>query len=185
MPWEKADSAGKPVFHGDVKILSPDTGRELGPDEVGEICLFGPQVFTGYWNNPAATKKVLIDGYYRSGALGRKDADRFVRVVDRLKDMIISGGENIYPAEIEALLVTQPGVAEAAVVGRADEKWGEVPVAFIAPQKEARVSKADILELCRQNLAGFKQVKDVVFVEAIPKNSVGKVLKKDLQTMMP
>ena len=185
MPWEKADSAGKPVFHGDVKILSPDNGRELGPDEVGEICLFGPQVFTGYWNNPAATKEVLIDGYYRSGDLGKKDAEGFVCVVDRLKDMIISGGENIYPAEIEALLVTQPGVAEAAVVGRADEKWGEAPVAFIAPQKEARVSKADILELCRQNLAGFKQVKDVVFVEAIPKNSVGKVLKKDLQTMMP
>jgi O-succinylbenzoate-CoA ligase len=184
MPWEKSNSAGKAVFHGDVKILSPDTGQEMGTDEIGEICLSGPQVFTGYWNNPKATSEVLSSGYYRSGDLGRKDRDGFVYVVDRLKDMIISGGENIYPAEIEAVIISHPDVSEAAVIGKSDEKWGEVPVAFVVCQKDAKASKQDIIELCDKNLAGYKRIKDVFFVEEIPKNSVGKVLKKDLQTRL-
>lgn len=181
MGEEKSNSMGKPVFHGDVKILSPEDVRELPAGEVGEICLLGPQVFKGYWNNEVATKAVLRDGGYRSGDLGKKDEDGFVYVIDRLKDMIISGGENIYPAEIEAVIVSHPAVAEVAVVGRPDEKWGEVPVAVVVKQPGSDVGKADIISLCKGKLAGFKCVKDVIFTDVIPKNSVGKVLKRNLK----
>ena len=181
---EKVTTAGRPVFHGAVKVVAPGTNRELPTGEVGELLLIGPQVFVGYWNNPQATREVLSNGRYWSGDLGMVDADGCVTVVDRLKDMIISGGENIYPAEIESLLVTHPSVAEVAVVGRSDPKWGEIPIAFVVPKPKAEISEQDIVNLCRKELAGFKCVKEARIVEALPKNATGKVLKNRLRDQL-
>ncbi len=184
MDPNKINSMGKPVFHGDVKILNPETGAELPAGQVGEICLFGPQVFKGYWNNEKDTREAIKDGCYKSGDLGKKDEDGYVYVIDRLKDMIISGGENIYPAEIEAVLQNHPEVADVAVTGKLDEKWGEIPVAFIVKQPHANIEEEAIIETCRKNLAGYKCVKEVRFVDAIPRNSVGKILKTALREML-
>lgn len=177
----KSNSAGKTVFHGEVRILKPESDDELPRGEVGEICCFGPQVFKGYWNNPQATADVSGKGYYRSGDMGKIDEDGFLYVVDRLKDMIISGSENIYPAELEQVLIHHPGVAEVAVVGKPDARWGEIPVAFVVKKPDAAVTEEEIIAHCKKNLASFKCVKEVRFIEAIPKNSLGKVLKKELR----
>ena len=181
MSMDKANSAGKTVFHGQVKILKPESDEAMPTGEVGEICCFGPQVFKGYWKNPEATKAAVGKGYYRSGDMGKIDADGFLYVVDRLKDMIISGSENIYPAELEQVLMTCPGVAEVAVVGKPDNKWGEIPVAFVVKKPDATLAAEDVIAHCKKNLASFKCVKEVKFIEAIPKNSLGKVLKKELR----
>ncbi len=182
MGMDKSDSSGKSVFHGSIRIMRPDGDGESMTGEVGEICCFGPQVFKGYWNNPEATAAALGKGYYRSGDMGRIDADGFLYVVDRLKDMIISGGENIYPAELERVILDAPGVAEAAVVGKPDAKWGEIPVAFIVRKKDSAVMEEEIITHCRKNLAAYKCVKEVRFVPEIPQNSLGKVMKNKLRS---
>jgi len=181
MGWDKHTSVGKTVFHGDIKIVDPYTREELPDGQTGEICVMGPQVFKGYWNNPTATDDVLADGCYYSGDLGIKDADGFIYMVDRLKDMIISGGENIYSVEIEAVIDKHPAVVEAAVVGKPDDKWSEVPVAFVVKAAEAQVSAEDIMDHCAQNLARFKCVKEVIFIDALPRNAVGKLKKNVLR----
>jgi acyl-CoA synthetase (AMP-forming)/AMP-acid ligase II len=181
MGMDKSDSAGKSVFHGEVKILRTDSDDEMPVGEIGEICCFGPQVFKGYWNNPEATTAATGNGYYRSGDMGKMDTDGFLYVVDRLKDMIISGGENIYPAEIEYVLLNHPGIADAAVVGKPDGKWGEIPVAFVVNKTNPPVTVEEISAHCRKHLAAYKCVKDVIFVREIPKNPLGKVLKKELR----
>jgi acyl-CoA synthetase (AMP-forming)/AMP-acid ligase II len=184
MGLDKVTTAGRPVFHGDVKVFAPGASQELPRGEVGELCLFGPQVFLGYWNNPSATKQVLADGCYRSGDLGKMDESGCVTVVDRLKDMIISGGENIYPAEIENVIKAHPAVAEVAVAGKPSQKWGEIPVGFIVTKPNASVTEEEIIALCRKDLAGFKCVKEVRFVQSIPKNATGKILKHRLRAQL-
>lgn len=181
MGLKKSGSMGKPVFHGRVKIIDWKTGGELPPGKVGEILCRGPQVFKGYWNNPEASGKVLKDGWYRSGDLGKKDEDGFIYVVDRLKDMIISGGENIYPAELEMVIGRHPAVAEVAVVGVPDSTWGEIPRAYVVKKPGADLAEEEIFEICRKNLAKYKCVKEVTVVEALPRNAVGKILKKELR----
>ena len=183
MGMDMAHSMGKPVFHGSIKVINPTTGEELPAGETGELCLMGPQVFKGYWENPAATEEVLVDNYYRSGDLGKVDHRGFVFVLDRLKDMIISGGENIYPAEIEAVLLSHPAIVEAAVVGKADEQWGEIPAAYLVKAQDAQVTEDEITALCREKLAGFKRVKEIHFIDQVPKNTLGKVLKRSLREM--
>ena len=184
MGMDKSNSMGKTVFHGHVKIFRPDSHEELPVGEVGEIGCFGPQVFKGYWNNPEATAAAIKNGYYRSGDMGSLDEGGFLYVVDRLKDMIISGSESIYPAELEQVILTHPGVAEVAVVGKPNAKWGEIPVALIVSRPGAEVTAEDIIALCRKNLASYKCVKEVQFISAIPKNAVGKVLKKELRAQL-
>ena len=181
MGMDKSHTMGKTVFHGHIKIFRPDSDEEAPMGDVGEIGCFGPQVFKGYWNNEEATAAVIRNGYYRSGDLGKIDDEGFLSVVDRLKDMIISGSENIYPAELEQVIKGHPGVAEVAVVGKPDAKWGEIPLALIVKKADATVSEQEIMALCRQNLAGYKCVREVRFINAIPKNAVGKVLKKELR----
>jgi len=181
MGMEKSHTMGKTVFHGHIKIFRPESDEEVPMGDVGEIGCFGPQVFKGYWNNEEATAAVIRNGYYRSGDLGKIDDEGFLLVVDRLKDMIISGSENIYPAELEQVIKCHPGVAEVAVVGKPDTKWGEIALAFIVKKADAEVSEQEIVALCRQNLAGYKCVREVRFINAIPKNAVGKVLKKELR----
>lgn len=177
----KANSMGKVVFHGHVKIVDIETREELPPNQVGEIVCSGPQVFKGYWRNEEATKEVLSNGEYASGDLGMIDEDGFLYVVDRLKDMIISGGENIYSSELEAVIGEHPGVAEVAVVGKPDPKWGEIPKAFIVKKPGAEVTEEDIVQWCRENLASYKCVKEVEFIEQLPRNAVGKILKNVLK----
>ncbi|AMR79837.1 o-succinylbenzoate--CoA ligase [Cupriavidus nantongensis] len=183
MGLEKAHSQGKPHLHAEVRIVNPATGAALPADQDGEIWCRGPMVFSGYWRNPDATRSALHQGWYRSGDIGHLDKDGFLYVVDRLKDMIISGGENIYPAELEAAIRNVDGVADVAVVGRADDRWGEIPVAFVVCKPGMSVTEADILAACRERLAGYKCVKAVEFLGGLPRNAVGKILKQELRAL--
>lgn len=182
MPLEKCHTHGKPIFYQDLKVIDPVTGSDLATGQVGEILMKGPMIFLGYWENEGATRDAMRDGWFRSGDLGKFDEDGYVYVVDRLKDMIISGGENIYPAELEAVVVTHPSVAEAAVVGLPDSKWGEIPVAFVVRRPGMELTSEDVVRLCKERLASFKCVREVRFLDALPKNQVGKVLKTVLRT---
>ncbi|PKH70233.1 AMP-dependent synthetase [Stenotrophomonas sp. Betaine-02u-21] len=181
MGVDSAHTQGKVLMHGEVRVIDPLTLRELPAGEDGEICCRGPMAFSGYWRNQADTRAAFHNGWYRSGDVGHVDAQGFVHVVDRLKDMIISGGENIYPAELEAAIAELPGVAEVAVVGRADERWGEIPLAYVVCRPDARIIEADVIRACRERLAGYKCVKAVTFVDALPRNAVGKILKQQLR----
>ena len=181
MGLDKCDSVGKSVFHGKIKIVDPVAGEELPTGQVGEIACQGPQVFKGYWNNPEETRKAIRNNWYYSGDLGKKDEDGFIYVVDRLKDMIISGGENVYPAELEEVISKVPGVVEVGVVGIPDKKWGEIPKAFVVKEAGSELSVEEIIKACREKLANYKCVREVEFIEALPRNAVGKVLKTELR----
>lgn len=177
----KGDSMGVPVFHGDVKIEDLISGEELPNSHDGEILCRGPQVFKGYWNNPEESSKVLADGWYRSGDVGRIDEDGFLYVIDRLKDVIVSGGENIYSAEVEAVLQEHPEIAEVAVIGVPDQTWGEIPRAYVVRTPSSKLTENDIFTYCKEHLASYKAIKDVQFIEHLPRNAVGKILKQSLK----
>lgn len=177
MDETKAKSMGKTVFHGSVSVVDPETNEPLQANEVGEIICSGPQVFKGYWNNEKETNEVLSNGNYHSGDLGMVDKDGFLYVIDRLKDMIISGGENIYSTELENVIQSLPEVAEVAVVGKKDDKWGEIPKAFVVKNEDATLDETDIINATRENLASYKVVKEVEFIDVLPRNAAGKVLK--------
>jgi len=181
MDETKVASMGKAVFHGHVKIVDTDTHEVIPPNTDGEIVCSGPQVFKGYWKNQEETDAVLKDGDYFSGDVGRIDEDGFLYVIDRLKDMIISGGENIYSSELEDVIREFPAVADVAVIGVPDPKWGEVPKAFIVKQENVDVTKGDIIEHCQERLASYKVVKKVEFTKELPRNAAGKVLKNVLE----
>ncbi|QDQ02289.1 o-succinylbenzoate--CoA ligase [Lysinibacillus fusiformis] len=181
MDKEKFDSMGKSVMHGEMKIIDVKTEQALPIGQVGEIILRGPQVFVGYFDNAEATHKVLKNGWYSTGDVGYIDHDGYLYVVDRMKDMIISGGENIYSAELELVLSTHPSVADVAVIGVPDEKWGEIPRAYIVITPEAAITETALIHFCKEKLAAYKVVKEVIFVEQLPRNAVGKLLKHQLK----
>ena len=141
----------------------------------------GPNNMVGYWNRPEATAEALVDGWLHSGDVGVADAEGFVTIVERLKDMLISGGENVYPAEIENVLLSHAGVADAAVIGIPSEKWGESAMAVIVRTADSEVTEADLIALSKAKLAGFKSVKRVKFTDIIPRNASGKILKRALR----
>jgi len=174
----KIGSIGFPNFYIEAKVIDND-GQELGANEVGELILRGPMVMSGYWKNKKATDETLKDGWMHTGDLVRRDSEGYYFVVGRKKDMYISGGENVYPPELEQVLRTHPGVLEVAVIGVPDPKWGEVGKAFIV-RKHADVSEASVHEFCLQNLAKFKIPKYFIFMEALPKGDSGKILKRKL-----
>ena len=177
----KAGSIGKPFMFTEAKLLDPD-GNPVTTNDVGELCLRGPHVCRGYWNNPPATAQVLdADGWFHTGDLARCDEDGFFYVAGRSKDMIISGGVNIYPAEIEKELLDHPAIAEVSVIGAADEKWGEIPIAFVVVKSGASTSEAAVIEFLRPRINKIKLPRQVRFVEALPRNAYGKVLKLELQ----
>jgi len=177
----KTGSIGKPMMFTEAKLLDSD-GNPVAANEVGELCLRGRHVCRGYWNNPAATAQVLhSDGWFRTGDLARCDEDGFFYIAGRSKDMIISGGVNIYPAEIEKELLEHPAIAEVAVIGVSDEKWGEVPLAVAALKPGARGSSAELIEFLRSRINKVKLPRRVIFMEALPRNAYGKVLKLELQ----
>jgi fatty-acyl-CoA synthase/long-chain acyl-CoA synthetase len=167
-----------------VEVRVVDDGMvDVAPGEVGEIVYRGPLVMSGYWNKPAETAEAFRGGWFHSGDLVREDEDGYLFVVDRKKDMIISGGENIYCAEVENVLAGHPKVAEVALIGVADPKWGEAPLAVIAPRDPADPpTAADIDTFCRDHLAAYKRPREIVIVAALPRNPSGKVLKTSLRT---
>jgi long-chain acyl-CoA synthetase len=166
-----------------VKVVDAD-GRELPQGAVGEILTRSDCVMQGYWNNPDATARALRDGWLWTGDLGAIDGAGFLTIKDRSKDMIISGGANIYPREIEEVLLTHPGVAEAAVVGRPHADWGEEAIAFVVRRADTNVSETDLDRLCLGNIARFKRPKGYRFVAALPKNNYGKILKTELRDQL-
>jgi fatty-acyl-CoA synthase len=179
----KAGTAGVPHFFTDVRLARPDgTTAEVG--EPGEIQVEGPNVMLGYWGRPIETRRALADGWLHSGDLAAADEDGYLRIVDRIKDLIISGGENISPAQVESVLYQHEAVAECSVIGVADARWGEVPRAVVVPREgfpAGEALAADLLEYAADRLARYKVPKSVVFTDALPRTGAGKVLKSALR----
>ncbi|QDW36220.1 long-chain fatty acid--CoA ligase [Bradyrhizobium sp. KBS0727] len=176
----KAGSSGKPVMHTEVRIVRPD-GSDAGIDELGELWVRGPNVTPGYWNRPDANASSFTDGWLHTGDATRVDAEGFYFIVDRWKDMYISGGENVYPAEVESVLHQIPAVAEAAVIGIPNEQWGEVGMAIVAIRPGHTLAAEEIHAHCAANLARFKCPRLIEFVEALPRNATGKIHKPTLR----
>ena len=165
-----------------LKIVDPDSGEEVPTGEVGEIIVKTNQNMVGYWRNEEGTKSAFTDdGYFRTGDAGYLDEDGYLYIHDRMKDMIVSGGENVYPAEVENALMKHPGIGDVAVIGVPDDKWGEVGKAMVVKAEGQDPSEDEILTFAREQLAGFKIPKSVDFIEVIPRNPTGKMLKKDLR----
>ncbi len=169
-------SAGKALRHTQIRISRED-GSEADPGESGEIWCRGPVVTPGYWKRTDADEETFVDGWLRTGDIGSRDAEGFIYIEDRLKDMYISGGENVYPAEIENILYELEEIREVAVIGVPDERWGESGCAVVALQEGAEITPDEILAHCRPRLARFKHPNHVVFVDELPRNATGKVLK--------
>jgi fatty-acyl-CoA synthase len=167
-------STGLPGLCCEAAILD-DHGQELPPGAAGEIAVRGPNVFFEYWGNEEATRAALQDGWYRSGDIGRRDADGYFWVHDRKKNLIISGGENIYPAEVERVLMEHPDVIECGVIGRTDPRWDEVPVAYVIRRSETGVEAEDLKAHAQSQLARFKVPREIIFVEDLPRTALGKV----------
>jgi fatty-acyl-CoA synthase len=177
----KLGFAGKPYPHVDVALRDPDTGRPLEARGVGELLVRGPNVFKGYWGDPSATETAFVDGWLRTKDLAERDDEGFYRIVGRLEELVISGGENVYPAVVEDALHAHPDVVEAAVVGVPDERWGEVCAAFVVLREGAVSGEGELRDHCRARLARFKVPRTVTVVDELPRSSLGKVLKDQLR----
>tara|TARA_B110000977_G_scaffold201103_1_gene294154 strand:+ start:4489 stop:6039 length:1551 start_codon:yes stop_codon:yes gene_type:complete len=177
---EILNACGRAAFNTKIKVVSPN-GRGLPPGEAGEILAQGPQIMQGYWNDAAATAATIRDGWLHTGDVGRLDKEGYLTIVGRLKDLIISGGENIYPVEIENVLTTHPVIFDAAVVGVSHSKWGEVPLAILVCAENEQVEAAELNAFCREQLAGFKVPAYFHFISDIPRNPSGKILKQQLR----
>jgi len=175
-------SAGKPWPHTEAKICDPVTGVEVADGETGEIITRSKFIMDGYWHNADATAKAIRDGWYWTGDAGYKDENGFIYVVDRIKDMIISGGENIYPAEIELVLAKHPAILEAAVIGEPDDKWGEVVKVVAVKRPSADLDEKGVKDFLKGKVADFKLPRYVTFMEALPRNPSGKILKTALRS---
>jgi len=176
---ERMTSCGHPIVGVEMRIADTD-GSAVEAGTVGHIQVMGANVMRGYWENEAETAKAFVDGWLDTGDAGYVDADGFVFIVDRTKDMIITGGENVYSSEVENVLFDHPAIAEAAVIGLADPKWGEAVTAVVVPTK-ADLTETSVIAHCRERLAGYKCPKSVIFRDALPKSSAGKVLKHELR----
>jgi len=180
----KVASIGLPIPDTEARIMDLETGtREVPVGEVGEITIRGPQVMQGYWNKPAETALVLRDGWLYTGDIARKDADGYFYIVDRKKDMIIAGGFNIYPREVEEVLFECPKIEEAAVIGVPDEYRGETVRAFVVLKRGVTATAEEIIAFCRERLAAYKAPRQVVFRESLPKSGVGKYLRRELRKL--
>ncbi|MFA5123977.1 long-chain fatty acid--CoA ligase [Zavarzinia sp.] len=179
---ERLASVGH-AFTGIEVIVADADDRPLPAGEIGEILVRGDTVMAGYWNNPAASAETLRNGWLHTGDVGSMDGDGFLTLKDRSKDVIISGGSNIYPREVEEILLRHPAVSEVSVVGQADAEWGEIVIAFIVPRGQAPDS-AELDALCLDNIARFKRPKRYVMVDSLPKNNTGKVLKTRLRELL-
>jgi fatty-acyl-CoA synthase len=172
--WRRPGSTGLPGLVCEAKVVD-EAGSEVAEGEPGEVLVRGPNVFVEYWGNAAATAEALREGWYQSGDIGTRDADGHFFIHDRKKNMIVSGGENIYPAEVERVLHQHPDIAEAAVIARPDARWQEVPIAYLVPRAGAAPDLTEIEGFCLAQLARYKVPREYVIVESLPRNAMGKV----------
>jgi fatty-acyl-CoA synthase len=180
MYLKKAGSIGRRLMHLETRVVDEDM-NDVPPGEIGELIMRGPNVMTGYWNRPEATSEAFRGGWFHSGDLARKDEDAYLYIVDRSKDMYISGGENVYPAEVENAIYEIPEIGEAAVIGVPDQKWGEVGRAVVTVKPGKKLTEEQIITHLKGCLAKFKVPAGVIFVDALPRNAMGKVLKNTLR----
>jgi len=178
---EKLGSAGKALFPSQLRIEID--GHEAAPNEHGEIVVAGPNVTSGYLNQKEATEKAIKDGWLYTGDIGYLDSEGFLFVIDRRCDLLISGGENVYPAEIEAVISKHPAVFESGVTSTEDDKWGQVPIAFVVTNKDCVVTEAELLAYVRENLAAYKIPKQILFCEELPRNAANKLLRRKLKEL--
>ena len=178
----KAGTVGVPIFDTEVRIAGPD-GQPVPTGERGEVWVRGPQVMAGYHNRPDATAEVLVDGWLRTGDIGTLDEDGYLSIVDRMKDMLIYKGYNVYPRELEELLAAQPGVLAAAVVGKPDDAAGELPVAFVVPSASSTTADS-VMAAINEQVVHYKRLRDVFLVDQIPVSAAGKVLKRELRARL-
>lgn len=178
----KIGSVGKPVPFVQLRIVD-DNGRDVGPNELGEICLKGPKVFRGYWKDPESTAEALKDEWFHSGDIGTLDEEGYLYIMDRKKDMIISGGENIASPEVERVIYELPAVLETAVVGIPHPRWLEVPKAYVVLKAGESLTAEEIMQYCTKKMAKFKVPKEIEFINQLPRNPSGKVLKRKLRDM--
>lgn len=180
----KVGSAGRPPMFIEAKLIDSDGAAVIAPDERGEVCLRGPNIMKGYWNRPEATAEAIDpDGWFHTGDVAYRDEDGFYYIADRIKDMVITGGENVYPAEVESVLYEHPAVADVAVIGLPDERWGEIVVAVVAlkPGEPADLTIESLRSFAGERLAKYKLPRRLEIVEALPRNLAGKVLKFELR----
>ncbi|MGE6365320.1 class I adenylate-forming enzyme family protein [Bacillus paramycoides] len=180
MGKEKMSSVGKTLKHVELKIVHPETGDELATNEVGEIHVRSPYMFKGYWNNEKATEKVVKDNWFNMGDAGMIDDDGFLHIMGRYKDVIVHGGDNVYPDQVEDVIHEINGVLEVAVVGVPNDFWGEVPTAYTVKDIKTSLTEEEIIQHCKEKLANYK-IPEVVFMDELPKNALGKVLKRELR----
>ncbi|HEA66341.1 MAG TPA: fatty acid--CoA ligase [Desulfobacterales bacterium] len=173
-------SCGREIIGVEVRIVNED-GQDVKPGEVGEIIARGPNIMQGYWKKEAETEAVLKNGWYYTGDIGTIDDEHYIFLLDRKKDMIISGGENVYSTEVENAIYTHPAVLEAAVIGVPDEKWGEAVKGIVVLKPGAEATAEEIIEHCRDSIAGYKVPKSIEFMDELPKSGAGKILKRDLR----
>jgi acyl-CoA synthetase (AMP-forming)/AMP-acid ligase II len=173
-------SVGKQMPLATVRVVDDDL-RDVAVGEVGEIVVRGPQVTVGYWGRPDATAEAFAGGWFHSGDLGRWDAQGNLYIVDRKKDMVLTGGENVYSREVEEVLYQHDAVAEAAIIGVPDDRWGENVVAVVQSRPGAEVTEDELIAFCKDSLASYKKPKRVIFVPELPKNAAGKILKRELR----
>jgi acyl-CoA synthetase (AMP-forming)/AMP-acid ligase II len=179
----KIGSAGKGFFHASIRVVD-ENDNDVSPGEPGELLVKAAHNMKCYWNNPKATAETIRDGWLHTGDIALRDEDGFITIHDRVKDMIISGGENVYPAELENVILKHPGVADVAVIGQPSERWVESPFAVVV-RKDETLTEADLLQFCDGKMARFKQPKGTVFVDEIPRNPTGKPLKRVLREQFP
>jgi fatty-acyl-CoA synthase len=176
----KAGSVGKPIFHSVMRLVDPE-GKDVPAGQIGELLIAGPHICTGYWQNPEATAEAIRDGWFHTGDMARMDEDGFFYISGRFKDMIISGGENIYAAEVEAVFRQHAAIADAALIGQPDEKWGEVGVMVVVIKDGSSATSGELLDFCRERLARFKVPKQIIFADSLPYSPYGKVIKAELR----
>jgi len=177
----KTGSVGKPIFHSQMRIADPESGIDVPIGEVGELLIRGPHVCSGYWRNAAATVSAIVDGWFHTGDMVHKDTDGFFYIDGRYKDMIKSGGENIYAAEVEAVVREHPAVKDAALIGKPDKTWGEVGIMIVVLEDGSQVSVMELKEHCQGRIAKYKIPKDFVFASELPYSAYGKVEKAKLR----
>jgi len=180
---KKPGSVGLPLSNLEVRIVDPKTMGDIQPGEVGEILLKGPSVTSGYWRKPQETAKTFVNGWFRTGDLGKVDNEGYHYLTDRIKHVIISGGENISPKEVENVINRLEGVLESAVIGIPDERWGEKVVAAIVTKSDSNITQAHVQSHCKEHILNWKCPKQVVFVKKLPKNTMGKILREDVREL--
>lgn len=177
----KTGSVGKPIFHSQMRIINPDNAEDVPPGQSGELIIFGPHVCSGYWRNPEASTKSLVNGWFHTGDMAHKDKDGFYYIDGRYKDMIKSGGENIYAAEVEATFREHPAIRDAALIGKPHAKWGEVGLLIVTLEDGEQTTEDELKKYCEGKLARYKIPKEVAFTDELPYSAYGKVEKAKLR----